>query len=182
MADELIPFNMNDHQKAFVIKELAEGSEPLSIKNQFDKLFHPAAIKAESIFEINKKFKDEIKELRQELYADLSSLPFSFEYTRIAFATSRMKFLLENPKFKTSIRKLDKDTGQLYDEEVKEIDDANIVKYLEFCRHEAMDSKKLALEKILNNIDKDHKDLPAAGFKPVQINVGFTVGEQDNDN
>jgi uncharacterized protein with ATP-grasp and redox domains len=180
MADELIPLNMSDAQKAFVIKELAMNTQPLAIKHQFDKLFSPAAIKADAIFEIDKKFKDEIKDLRQEIYSDLSSLPFSFEFTRIAFATSRIQYLLENPNVDKVIRKVD-EQGIPYDEEKMRIDDAAIKGYLDFCRQEAAFAKKMALEKILNKIDNNHIDLPAAGFKPVQINVGFNITEDDKE-
>jgi hypothetical protein len=172
--NELTPIQMDPHQKAFVIKELAVNTDLFEIKSKFDRFFN-TNIKPQAIMQIGEDFKNEVVKIRYELYSDLSNLPLSFEYNRIALSQSRIKHLLENKtRYVKTIYEFDEKTGEKVPRDIYETDEASLRAYLTETRNEAYAAKELMLKRIINKVDGDNRDLPVAGFKPVVVNVGLT--------
>lgn len=187
MADELTPFNIDDKHKAYLIHELATCNDLLQVKEKFEKFFG-TTIRPQTVMEVAARFKDDIKEHRQNIYNDTQSLPFAHEWTIIAFAQSRIEYLSKNKtKYSRSVRKFkqvkNEETGekevQEYWDDIYEIDEANLKGWTELCARQILSGKKLALEKILNKIDDSQ--VPRSGFKPVTVNIGFSPSGSDDD-
>ena len=177
--DYLEPLDLNKEQKQFVLQLLArKPNSPIEIKAEFEKLYEPVKIKGETIQKLYAENREYIKELRQQIYiGGIDDLPIAHAYTILAISQARVEDLAKNPKVVRTVKRFDENTGKEYWEEILEIDDANIQKYLKLAQDERFGALKLEIEKIVKEVDKTR--LPRTGFKPVTINTGFE--EQDEE-
>lgn len=176
MSEEypLMSAPLNEDHKDFLLEQLAfQETNLMDIQEKFQQFFK-VGIRGEVIMSFRRENKELILERRSELYNQTSSIPIANAFPRLALAQSRIEDLAKNPRLVRVIRKFDKETGAVYDEEVKEIDDVNLRGWSREAREEEYLAKKLLLETIVKEIDKaDAKKITASGFKPVTVNIGF---------
>jgi len=176
--DYLQPESLDKNHKFFILERLAKGVDPLVIKDQFQKFFE-LKIEGSAILEIQRNNKEEIKAARSEIYNNgIEDLPLAHAYTIIAISQMRVEDLLKNPKIMRTVRRID-EAGREYWDEIKEIDDSQIDRYLRIAQTERHFNIKAEIQKVVSQVDK--RRIPTTSFKPIIVDTGFELSEQKEE-